>query len=364
MTAHHRGIAAVAITLLLSGCPGDERDDDASGTDDDVTGDDDDGTPNAPPSAPIVAIEPASPSTYDDLVCSVVEPSVDPDGDPVSYDFRWEEGGEAQPGDVDTVSRQQTHEGDDWRCVVTATDGVDAGPPGTDTVHVGGPVPCAVMTEARIMAMGGEQGGLATVEYYQTYLDIHLDPLCSVTHGFEADYGYGTSQGVDFYGYADEILTWTSGQLVMNTCEEAWVEVPAVPVEAWRWDAHPMAFVSCERVGMVPSLAGTFVGFDDAGVLGVTDGTFADYCGGVAAQYQAALGTGAAEGVWLTPGVEAELDFLGSWGYFAPPNTANVEVWAVEGLLMNEGGNDELTIGLDGHYRAVSFWQRILHDCW
>ena len=45
---------------------------------------------NRAPSEPVVRISPASPSSDDDLRCQRAQPSVDPEGDPVTYVIRWE----------------------------------------------------------------------------------------------------------------------------------------------------------------------------------------------------------------------------------------------------------------------------------
>ncbi len=94
---------------------------------------------NTPPTAPAVDVTPDRPRTDDDLRVSV-SGSEDADGDPISYSYRWYRGGghEAAFDDLTTVPASVTSPGDTWRCVVTPTDGADAGAPGADEVSVRG----------------------------------------------------------------------------------------------------------------------------------------------------------------------------------------------------------------------------------
>jgi hypothetical protein len=92
---------------------------------------------NAPPLAPTVAISPADPLDAEDLLCSVTDPAVDPDGDPItdySFDFLVD----GQPSgygfsggdefDTLTVPASVTSPGEVWTCQVWADDAVALGP--------------------------------------------------------------------------------------------------------------------------------------------------------------------------------------------------------------------------------------------
>lgn len=80
---------------------------------------------NSAPSAPQVEIQPSSPSKTDTLRCVVTEPGRDPDGDAVSYRFRWTKDGVVQPfaPETDTVPARLLKEKDIWQCSVVASDG-------------------------------------------------------------------------------------------------------------------------------------------------------------------------------------------------------------------------------------------------
>ena len=91
--------------------------------------------PNAPPSAPVVSLSPSSPKTSDDLKVAVVAPSVDPEGQAVTYSYQWLKDGAPQADLVtDTVPADRTKKGEAWTVLVTPSDGKAAGTDGTGTV--------------------------------------------------------------------------------------------------------------------------------------------------------------------------------------------------------------------------------------
>jgi hypothetical protein len=98
---------------------------------------------NSPPSAPVVDVIPDFPLTTDDLVCVIVTPSVDPDGDTVTYTYEWYKNDVLQPDyTTNTVPASATTFGDVWECVVTPH-GSD-GPPDSDEVTVGNSPPVLI----------------------------------------------------------------------------------------------------------------------------------------------------------------------------------------------------------------------------
>ena len=93
---------------------------------------------NAPPSQPVVAIVPLNPSETDDLLCTIVEFSTDPDGDLVSYDYTWYVDGMWFPAFGDMIDAANTYDGETWECFVTPNDGNDFGLGGSALVQIGG----------------------------------------------------------------------------------------------------------------------------------------------------------------------------------------------------------------------------------
>jgi parallel beta-helix repeat protein len=107
-----------------------------------------DGWLNNPPTAPIVDLTPDNPTTTDDLTCTVTTPSIDPDGDTITYTYEWYRfqgaGFVLQPGLTSvttalfaTISSSNTVTGELWMCIVTPNDGIVNGLIGTDWVPIG-----------------------------------------------------------------------------------------------------------------------------------------------------------------------------------------------------------------------------------
>jgi len=92
---------------------------------------------NHPPTAPIVDVSPEFPVTVDELKCKIVAPSVDPDGDPITYTYEWYKNDVIQTGLTNnTVSHSETSKGETWKCIVTPTDETENGPTDEDSVTI------------------------------------------------------------------------------------------------------------------------------------------------------------------------------------------------------------------------------------
>jgi hypothetical protein len=97
---------------------------------------------NTPPGAPIVAITPASPSSGDALVCSLVAASFDLDGDAISYTLSWDVDGASYGGATtstlpgDTVPGGVTADGSTWTCTAAPDNSVTSGPSASASVTV------------------------------------------------------------------------------------------------------------------------------------------------------------------------------------------------------------------------------------
>jgi hypothetical protein len=90
---------------------------------------------NSPPTRPVVDVTPDSPDTTDDLVCTIITPSYDPDGDAITYRYDWYKNCVWQ-FTGETVLSLLTSKGETWKCVVTPNDGTEDGAPGKDLVTV------------------------------------------------------------------------------------------------------------------------------------------------------------------------------------------------------------------------------------
>ena len=91
---------------------------------------------NLRPSAPGVRISPDMPTLDDDLRCQRAQPSVDPEGEPVSYQISWEVDGQPVSNNTELVHATETEAGETWTCIMVAYDGLQDSPPGSDSVQI------------------------------------------------------------------------------------------------------------------------------------------------------------------------------------------------------------------------------------
>jgi uncharacterized lipoprotein YmbA len=87
---------------------------------------------NTPPTAPAVVVEPERPHRRDPLSCRIAAPSVDRDGDPVTYAYAWWKNGKPAPlgADPARVDASRVAKNERWRCAATPSDGIVNGPAG------------------------------------------------------------------------------------------------------------------------------------------------------------------------------------------------------------------------------------------
>ena len=163
------GVALWLLTAAIPGCfvskgevadwvpaagdsPDDSPDDGASPAGDggeDGAADGADGvSANRPPSMPDIGLVSRLPLTTDDLVVQILTEAVDPDGDAVSYQYRWSQDGTLRPelsGAV--VPAAETARGEVWEVEVIASDGVAdaAGVRSSATVQNSAPAASAML---------------------------------------------------------------------------------------------------------------------------------------------------------------------------------------------------------------------------
>lgn len=83
---------------------------------------------NAAPTAPEVVITPEVPTRKDDLTCTVMTESTDPEGDPVTYTYRWTKDGVDVGINSDKVTADKIDVGQVWECTASPNDGKVFGP--------------------------------------------------------------------------------------------------------------------------------------------------------------------------------------------------------------------------------------------
>ena len=89
---------------------------------------------NTAPTAPGVTISPSAPTDADDLACSVSSPSLDLDGDSITYSYAWLLGSATTSNISSTLPASATIDGETWTCELTPNDGEDDGPVGSTSV--------------------------------------------------------------------------------------------------------------------------------------------------------------------------------------------------------------------------------------
>jgi hypothetical protein len=123
---------------------------------------------NTPPTAPRVEIRPVRPRRGEPLRLSIVAPSDDVDGDPVTYTIEWRKNGapfRATVADGREVPASEVAKGDMFEVTVTPHDGEAAGPKVSANVTVGNtpPVPPRIAIEPA-RPKGGEPLKLVILE--------------------------------------------------------------------------------------------------------------------------------------------------------------------------------------------------------
>ena len=82
---------------------------------------------NTRPPEPTITVQPLMPYTTDNLECEVETTGTDPDGDTITYDFEWVNGATTITGAV--LDSNLTTKNQNWKCRVTASDGVGQSAP-------------------------------------------------------------------------------------------------------------------------------------------------------------------------------------------------------------------------------------------
>ncbi len=101
---------------------------------------------NSPPTAPHIALSTSQPTTRDAVTVEVTTPSIDKDGDRLSYRYRWFRNGAPMTAWKDSKSRLdpgEARQGEAWRVEVRADDGETVGEPATAELRVRNHAPSA-----------------------------------------------------------------------------------------------------------------------------------------------------------------------------------------------------------------------------
>ena len=92
---------------------------------------------DSPPSKPEVAIVPAYPIEGEDLSCTILAESEDPDGEEVTYRYAWNLNNQVMEGFTEPlVSKDDIQAGQVWLCEVTPFANFLKGEKGTSSVYI------------------------------------------------------------------------------------------------------------------------------------------------------------------------------------------------------------------------------------
>jgi len=145
---------------------------------------------NQPPGPPGVAIEPSDPQPEEGLYCAIHRPSLDMDGDAVTYSYEWwrtdSSGDSVRLGFTESkIPAGETRGLDNWTCVVTPNDGEADGESAADSVDVdcieGTHASCPGASCLDILEQGVSTGdgiywlGNDDTEAYEAYCDMTTD---------------------------------------------------------------------------------------------------------------------------------------------------------------------------------------------
>ena len=81
-------------------------------------------------------ITPNNPLAGDDLLCSIVLESIDPDGEDVVYSYMWSKNGVETGETTDMISGSEVGANETWLCGVTPSDATEDGTAGSATMSV------------------------------------------------------------------------------------------------------------------------------------------------------------------------------------------------------------------------------------
>ena len=92
---------------------------------------------NNAPSQPVLAIGPTQPGTDDALTATIVQQSIDPEGEDVSLTWTWTKDGTVVDGaDGPEISAEQTEPGQQWTVYAIPSDGTQEGMAGSASVVI------------------------------------------------------------------------------------------------------------------------------------------------------------------------------------------------------------------------------------
>ena len=89
------------------------------------------------PSQPVLAIGPTQPTASDTLTATIVQDSIDPEGEAVTMTWKWTRNGSVVDGLTEPeVDSEETNAGEEWTVYAIPSDGTQEGLAGSATVRI------------------------------------------------------------------------------------------------------------------------------------------------------------------------------------------------------------------------------------
>ncbi len=131
---------------------------------------------NLPPTGvPALAVTPAPATVQADLQAAVTQPSLDPEGAPLTWTWQWLKDGQPTTFVGPTVPKQWLQKGQTWTVTASASDGYASGPVGQTTVVIVNSPPTAVVLAEDPTSVA--LTGAATATILSEGSDADGDPL-------------------------------------------------------------------------------------------------------------------------------------------------------------------------------------------
>jgi len=138
---------------------------------------------NGLPTTPVVHITPESPYTTDTLGVAIDTPSVDPEGDPIVYQYEWFLGPLSLVGTSSTMSPEETSKHQVWQVRVTPDDGHGLGVGALASRTILNTVPVITAVEIGPTPLYTNDAAVSSV----TIVDPDEDDVVSVLHDWTVD---------------------------------------------------------------------------------------------------------------------------------------------------------------------------------
>jgi hypothetical protein len=131
---------------------------------------------NHKPTAPLIKISPEKAFASDSLRCEIANGSIDDDGDPLEYSYKWYKDGTQQKNydEVAIIPSDATSKNEVWKCVVTPFDTIENGTSSEASITIKNSAPKIIINSP---ASGMKAKSSELVLFSGSVLDVDSDTL-------------------------------------------------------------------------------------------------------------------------------------------------------------------------------------------